>query len=77
VSGGGFFAGRRQAEFFEHLAGGSLRERLRDQGADRRVEHGAVGMLDQWQRCHGFEHRDVYFLTFTGSLTVKQRHVVA
>jgi hypothetical protein len=34
VSGGGFFAGRRQAEFFEHRAGGSLRERLRDQGAD-------------------------------------------
>jgi hypothetical protein len=30
-------------------------------------------MLDQRERCHGFEHRDFYFLTFAGSFPVKQR----
>jgi hypothetical protein len=40
-------------------------------------------MLDQRERCHGFEHRDFYFLTFAGSFPVNQcrrrrmnRHVV-
>jgi hypothetical protein len=33
-------------------------------GAKPRVEHGTVGMLDQHERCHGFERRDLYFLTF-------------
>jgi hypothetical protein len=40
----------------------------------RRVEHGAVGMLDQHEPCHGFEHRDLYFLTFAASFPVGQRH---
>jgi hypothetical protein len=30
------------------------------------VEHGTVGMLDHHERCHGFEHRDFYLLTFAG-----------
>jgi hypothetical protein len=31
-------------------------------------------MLDQHERCHGFEHGDLNFLTFAGSVAVKQRH---
>jgi hypothetical protein len=38
------------------------------------VEHGTVGMLDQSERCHGFEYGDFYFPTFAGCFLVKQRH---
>jgi hypothetical protein len=31
-------------------------------------------MLDQRERCHGFEHRDLYFLTFAGSFQMEKRH---
>jgi hypothetical protein len=31
-------------------------------------------MLDQHERCHGFEHGDLNFLTFAGSFAVEQRH---
>jgi hypothetical protein len=31
-------------------------------------------MLDQHERCHGFEHRDLYFPTFAASFPVGQRH---
>jgi hypothetical protein len=31
-------------------------------------------MLDQRERCHGLEHRDLYFLTFAGSSPMEKRH---
>jgi hypothetical protein len=31
-------------------------------------------MLDQRERCHGFEHGDLNFLTFAGYFAVEQRH---
>jgi hypothetical protein len=47
-------------------------------GIDRRakwcIEHGAVGVFDQHERRHRFEHADFDLLSFTGALAVEQRH---
>jgi hypothetical protein len=39
-----------------------------------RIEHGAIGMFDQHEGCHGFEHADLHLLAFAGAFTMEQRH---
>ncbi len=75
AASGGLFGVGCQAEFFEHLRGvGTQLRGAPGDVAPAGVEHGTVGMLDQRERCHGFEQRDLYFLTFAASFPGKQRH---